>query len=165
MASAPLGETAVRDRITRIAAAALFFTNGAVFAGLLPRYPEIKADLALSNTMFGLAVAAFSGGAFVAGITAGALIRRYTSARVGVLGTLGIAGFVFLAGVAPSAALFAAALFVAGASDAVTDVAQNAHALRVQRTYRRSIINSFHAMWAAGEAKWRQTRAKYLLYR
>jgi hypothetical protein len=43
-----------------------------------------------------------------------------------------------------------AALFIAGASDAITDVAQNAHALRVQRNYGRSIINSFHAVWAIG---------------
>lgn len=150
MVSAELGAAAVRDRRARVATAALFFTNGALFASLLPRFPEIKADLALSNTVFGLAVAAFSGGAFVAGIAAGALIRRFTSARVGVAGTLGIAVFVLLAGLAPSGALFAAALFVAGASDAVTDVAQNAHALRVQRNYGRSIINSFHAVWASG---------------
>jgi hypothetical protein len=45
---------------------------------------------------------------------------------------------------------FAAALFVAGGADAVTDVAQNAHGLRVQRRYGRSIINSFHAVWSAG---------------
>src|SRR5699024_8956430 len=29
-------------------------------------------------------------------------------------------------------------------------VAQNAHGLRVQREYRRSIINSFHAVWSIG---------------
>lgn len=150
MVSARLDAAAVRDRRARVATAALFFTNGALFASVVPRFPEIKADLALSNTMFGVAVAAFSGGAFVAGIAAGALIRRFTSARVGVAGTLGIAAFVLLAGLAPSGALFAAALFVAGASDAVTDVGQNAHALRVQRNYGRSIINSFHAVWASG---------------
>src|SRR6185312_2637842 len=50
----------------------------------------------------------------------------------------------------PSALAFAAALFVAGGADAVTDVAQNAHGLRVQRSYGRSIINSFHAVWSAG---------------
>jgi len=44
----------------------------------------------------------------------------------------------------------AAALFVAGAGDAITDVAQNAHGLRVQRNYGRSIINSLHAVWSAG---------------
>ena len=46
--------------------------------------------------------------------------------------------------------MLAAALFVAGACDAITDVAQNAHGLRVQRNYGRSIINSFHAVWAVG---------------
>jgi MFS family permease len=138
------------NRRARIAVAALFLTNGAIFANLLPRYPEIKADLQLSNAAYGAAIAAFSGGALVAGITAGALIRRYRSSRVAVVGTIGIAAFVVVAGLATAPIVLAAALFVAGASDAVTDVAQNAHGLRVQRTYGRSIINSFHAVWAVG---------------
>ena len=68
----------------RIAVAALFFTNGAIFANLLPRYPEIKTDLHLSNAVYGGAVAAFSGGALVAGLSAAVLIRRFRSARVAV---------------------------------------------------------------------------------
>lgn len=137
-------------RGARIAVAALFLSNGAVFANLLPRYPEIKTDLALSNAVYGAAIAAFSGGALVAGLTAAALIRRYRSSRVAVVGTVGIAGFVVVAGLATTPVVLAAALFVAGACDAVTDVAQNAHGLRLQRDYGRSIINSFHAVWAAG---------------
>lgn len=149
---APEGDdrSGLRVRRARIAVAAQFLTNGALFANLLPRFPEIKTDLALSNTVYGLAIGAFSMGAFVAGLGAGALIRRFTSARVAVGGTVGIAAFVFAAGLAPSAVLLAAALSVAGACDACTDVAQNAHALRVQRSYGRSIINSVHAVWAAG---------------
>lgn len=62
--------SAQRDIVTlrraRIAVGALFLTNGAIFANLLPRYPEIKADLHLSNAVYGAAVAAFSGGALVA---------------------------------------------------------------------------------------------------
>lgn len=137
-------------RQARIATAALFLTNGALFANLLPRYPEIKTDLHLSNAVYGAAIAAFSGGALVAGLTAAALIRRYYSSRVAVAGTIGIAVFVVVAGMATSPVVLAAALFVAGASDAITDVAQNAHGLRVQRNYGRSIINSFHAVWAVG---------------
>jgi MFS family permease len=57
---------------------------------------------------------------------------------------------ILLAGLAPNVVLLAAALFLAGACDAVVDVAQNAHALRVQRRYGRSILNSFHATWSAG---------------
>jgi len=139
-----------RDRRARVAVAALFLSNGALFANLLPRYPEIKADLGLSNAAYGVAVAAFSAGALVTGPLAASLIRRFRSARVAVFGSAGIAMFAWLAGVAPSAVAFAAALFVAGGADAVTDVAQNAHGLRVQRQYGRSIINSFHAVWSAG---------------
>ncbi len=63
---------AVRNRRARVAVAALFLTNGALFANLLPRYPEIKADLALSNSAYGVAIAAFSAGALVAGPAAAA---------------------------------------------------------------------------------------------
>lgn len=138
------------DRRARLAVAALFLTNGALFANMLPRYPEIKADLALSNSVYGAAVAAFPTGALVAGPAAAMLIRCYRSSRVAVIGSVLIGVFAFLAGVAPSAWTFAGALLVAGAADAVTDVAQNAHGLRVQRRYGRSIINSFHAVWSAG---------------
>lgn len=150
MAPDPVQAAAAQNRRARTAVAVLFLTNGAVFANLLPRLPEIKADLALSNAVYGAAIAAFSAGALAAGLTAATLIRRFRSSRVAALGTVGIAAFVLLAGVAPSTAVLAGALFVAGACDAVTDVAQNAHGLRVQRSYGRSIINSFHAVWAAG---------------
>ncbi|MCW2559180.1 MAG: fucose permease [Mycobacterium sp.] len=141
---------ATPDRRARVATAALFLTNGAIFANMLPRFPEIKTDLGLSNAAYGASVAAFSAGALVSGLTAGTLIRRFNSSRVGVIATLGIALFVFVAAIAPSPVLFAAALFVGGAADSVTDVAQNAHGLRVQRNYGRSIINSLHAVWSIG---------------
>jgi MFS family permease len=150
MRTGRLAAPPTRDRRARVAVAGLFLTNGALFANLLPRYPEIKADLGLSNAAYGVAVAAFSAGALLTGPLAASLIRRFRSARVAVLGSAGIAVFAWLAGVAPSAVAFAGALFVAGGADAVTDVAQNAHGLRVQRRYARSIINSFHAVWSAG---------------
>jgi MFS family permease len=139
-----------QDRRARFAVAALFLTNGAIFANLLPRYPEIKSDLHLSNAVYGAAIAAFSGGALVAGLAAAALIRRFHSSRVAVVSTIGLATFVVVAGLADSPLMLGAALFIAGAFDAITDVAQNAHGLRVQRNYGRSIINSFHAVWAVG---------------
>jgi len=138
------------DRHARLAVAALFLTNGALFANLIPRYPQIKADLDLGNAVYGLAIAAFPTGAIVAGMAAGIVIRRFGSARVAVAGTLVTSVGVLSAGLAPSVLVLAAALFLAGAMDAITDVAQNAHGLRVQRRYGRSIINSFHAIWSIG---------------
>ncbi|ATB35945.1 transporter [Cystobacter fuscus] len=137
-------------RAARAAVAALFLTNGAIFANLLPRYPRLKADLGLSNAEYGLAIAAFPCGALMAGLAAGALIRRFRSSRVAVAGTLLTSAGVLLAGLAPSWGVLAGALFFAGCMDAITDVAQNSHGLRVQRLYGRSILNSFHAVWSIG---------------
>ncbi|GAB3276238.1 MFS transporter [Kineosporia babensis] len=137
-------------RRARAAVAALFFTNGALFANVIPRYPQIKTDLEMSNAVYGLTVAAFPTGALIAGTAAGVAIRRLGSARAAVFGTLLTGLGVLLAGLSPVPLLFALALFAAGSFDAITDVAQNAHGLRVQRQYGRSIINSFHATWSIG---------------
>ncbi|RDD90464.1 MFS transporter [Streptomyces parvulus] len=145
-----LRRAAPADRRARVAVAVLFFTNGALFANLLPRYPQIKADLGIGNAAYGLAVAAFPAGAIAAGLAAGILVRRFGSARVAVGGTLLTGVGILAAGLAESVVVFGAALFLAGAMDAFTDVAQNAHGLRVQRRYGRSIINSFHAIWSIG---------------
>lgn len=137
-------------RRARLAVSAMFFTNGALFANLVPRYPEVKTALELSNAGYGVVVAAFSAGSLVAGLAAAAAMRRVGSAAVAVGGTLVTAVCILAAGFAPSAAVFALALFLAGAADALTDVGQNAHGLRVQRRMGRSIINSFHAIWSIG---------------
>lgn len=138
------------DRRARRAVAALFLTNGAVFANLIPRYPEIKAELGMSNAIYGLAVIAFPVGAILAGLAAAPLIRRFGSARVAVAGTMGTALGVLAAGASPTLWMFVAGLLVGGAMDAITDVAQNDHGLQVQRRYGRTIINSFHAIWSLG---------------
>ncbi|MET4051768.1 MFS family permease [Frigoribacterium sp. PvP054] len=138
------------DRRARLGVALLFFTNGALFANILPRYPAIKDGLDLSNADFGLAVAAFPVGALVAGLGAGWLIRRFRSSRVAVIGTVITGVAVLLAGIAPVGGLLAAGFLLAGAMDAIVDVSQNSHGLRVQYRYRRSILNSFHAVWSIG---------------
>ena len=137
-------------RRARVGVALLFLTNGALFANILPRYPKIKAELGLDAATYGLAIAAFPAGAIVAGLAAAMFIRRFGSARVAVAGTIITSLGILAAGFAPSVLFFALGLFLGGAADAITDVAQNAHALRVQRGYGRSIINSCHAIWSIG---------------
>lgn len=153
MTTAETIRRAVPDRAARrarIAVGALFLTNGALFANILPRYPEIKSQLGLDNVGYGLAIAAYPAGAIAAGLLAAVLIRRFGSARIAVFGTVGVGLGLLAAALAPTGILFAVALLLGGAFDAITDVAQNAHGLRVQRRYGRSIINSFHAIWSIG---------------
>ncbi|HLL64169.1 MAG TPA: MFS transporter [Micromonosporaceae bacterium] len=137
-------------RRARGAVAALFFVNGAVFANVVPRYPELKAGLALSNTAFGSAVAAYGFGALLLGLAAGWLVTRWGSARIAPASTILLSLNLVLLGVAPSWWALALALFLAGSGDSVADIAVNAHGLRVERLYRRSILNAFHGVWSVG---------------
>lgn len=130
--------------------AACFFLNAVFYANLVPRLPEIKAELGLSNSALGAALAALPLGALVAGLSSAALIRRFTSARVATGGLVLLGLSLWVVALAPNWPALAAALLVAGALDAVVDVAQNAHGLRVQRLYRRSILNGFHGIWSIG---------------
>lgn len=130
----------------------MFFTNGVLLAALLPRYPEIKAHLALDNSEFGLVLVAFPAGALVAAAYAARVTRALGTLRVAAGGSVLLALAFVLAAASPSAALFAAALFAAGAVDAVVDAAQNIHGVLVEDRYGRSIINSLHALWSMGAA-------------
>jgi MFS family permease len=139
-----------RLRAARASVAACFFINAVLYADLVPRLPEIKDRLDLTNASLGAALAALPLGALVSALASAALMRRFGSARVASFGLVALAAAVWGASVAPSWWLLAGALFVAGALDAVVDVAQNAHGLRVQRAYDRSILNAFHGIWSIG---------------
>ena len=143
-------EIAAPTRRARIAVAALFLTNGAVFFNVVPRYPQIKADLGVSNAVFGTALAAFPVGALLAGLLAGAAIRWLGSAKVASFGIVLMTVATLAVPFAPNWVALAGALFVVGALDSIVDVAQNAHGLRVQRLYGRSILNSLHGVWSIG---------------
>ncbi|WP_144792861.1 MFS transporter [Kocuria palustris] len=146
-----------RLRRGRLGAALLFLVNGAVFANLLPRLPEIKDAFELSNTAYGFVVIAFPLGSLLAGTAPAPIIRRWGSGRTAVLGSIAIAVMIMLAGISgglgggPAVLLaYVVPLMLAGMLDAVTDTAQNAQALDVQRGMGRSILNSMHALWSLG---------------
>jgi MFS family permease len=128
----------------------LFLVNAVLYANLVPRLPEVKARLDLSNAALGTAIAAMPLGAMVAGLLAPAVIQRAGSARVASYGLVLLAAAVACLPVAPGWAALAGLMLVVGAVDAVVDVAQNAHGFRVQRGYGRSIVNAFHGIWSVG---------------
>ncbi|WP_017571518.1 MFS transporter [Nocardiopsis halotolerans] len=135
-------------RRARVAVSTLFFVNGFTYTNAVPWLPVIKSQLGLSNAELGLAIAAMPTGAILTGMLAGPLIHWFGSGRTAVgtsLVSLGALPFIALA---QNWWMLAAALFVLGSADAWTDSAQNSHGLRVQRRYKRTIINTFHAVWS-----------------
>lgn len=137
-------------RRARGAVATLFLVNGAMTGNLVPRFPDLKAELELSNTAFGSAVGAYGLGALALGLLGGLLVRRFGSRRVAWLSSVAIAANLCLVGLAPSGLALAAVLAVAGALDSYADIGANAHGLRVERIYGRSILNSLHGVWSIG---------------
>ena len=135
-------------RRARVAVIGMFVVNGATYNSIVPRLPNIRDDLGLSNAALGTAIAAFPAAALLFGVLAGPLIARVGSGRAGA--GVGLAGAVLLPAVAlaPSWIALAAALFVLGLTDAWADAAMNAHGLRVQTGYGRSIVNGLHAVWS-----------------
>ena len=135
-------------RRARVAVIGMFVVNGATYNSIVPRLPTIRDDLGLSNAALGTAIAAFPAAALLFGVLAGPLIARVGSGRAGA--GVGLAGAVLLPAVAlaPSWLALAAALFVLGLTDAWADAAMNAHGLRVQTGYGRSIVNGLHAVWS-----------------
>ncbi|WP_010534220.1 MFS transporter [Brachybacterium squillarum] len=137
-------------RRARWSVSLLFALNGASFCAILPRYPELVERMDVSNAAFGLAVGLGPLGGLAAGLFVARAMRRFGSARVAVLAQL-VASTVHLGiYLADSWLWFALALLCATAADAFTDIAMNAHGMRVERRYRRSIMNSYHGWWSLG---------------
>ena len=151
MATVPAAAAVARPvRHARAGVAGLFFLNGVLYANLVPRLPEIKDALDLTNAALGAGLAAMPAGALLAGLFAPLLIQRLGSGRVAAFGLVGIAVGVLAVPFTGAWLGFAAVMLVVGGIDAVVDVAQNAHGFRVQRLYRRSIVNAFHGLWSVG---------------
>jgi MFS family permease len=116
----------------------------------LARLPAVKQHLGLSDALLGVALLAAPVGLVIVAAFADRLIDRFGSARPTVMGGVAMSLLPIALGLAGSMAVLMAVLLVYGMSSGLTDVAINAQAVRVERGYRRPIINSFHACFSFG---------------
>src|SRR5699024_5810466 len=149
-APAPVGTGAPRRapvpldaRRARWAVSLLFFLNGASFCAIMPRYPELVESIGLSNTAFGLAIGLGPLGGLLSGLFAARLMGTFGSARVAVVAQIIASTSHLLVYVAGSWLWLALSLGLATAADALTDISMNRHGMRVERRYRRSVMNGY----------------------
>lgn len=128
----------------------MFAVNGITFASLVPRYPQIKEQLAASKTLWGLAIGIGPLGGLALGLAASTLMRRFGSRNVAVWPQLASTACLLLMANAPHIAWVFVAMITMSAFDAITDTSMNYQGLRVQEMYGRSIINTFHGWWSVG---------------
>lgn len=146
-------ETFLPDREAvraRWAVSLVFLLNGVSFCAILPRYPEIVRQLGINNAELGLAVGLGPLGGLAFGLLAAPIMKRLGSGKTAVIFQLLASSAHVLIYLAPSWGMLALGFVLAMSFDAITDISQNAHGMRVERRYRRSIINSFHGFWSLG---------------
>ncbi len=137
-------------RHARVATAACFFMNGALFATWVSRIPTVQAELGLSHGALGTALFGMALGALVAMPVAGALADRFGSRRVTSLAASCYFLVLPLLALAPGLGPLAVALAAFGVVHGALDIAMNAQAVAVDRRYPRPVMSSFHAFWSVG---------------
>jgi fucose permease len=134
----------------RGAVSAVFLTNGALFASLVPRLPELKSDLGLSAGALGAVLLGFGLGGLVGSSGSRWLVPR-TGVRLAVAAATVVALTVLpVTAVAPGAGVLFLLLVALGTADGLTDVAMNTSGLVVEARLGRSVLVSMHALWSVG---------------
>jgi MFS family permease len=137
-------------RRARTATLVYFLVLGLADGVWLARIPAVKQNLGLSDGLLGVALLAAPVALVIIAAFADRLIDRFGSAWPTVAGAVAISLLPVAFGLAGSLSVLMAALFVYGLAGGLMDVAMNAQAVRVERGYRRPMINSFHACYSFG---------------
>lgn len=127
-----------------------FFFYG--FGGMswLPRFPDIKANLGISNGQFGTLISLTALGAIVSFITVGHLVHRFGTLRgFAVLTTLLYATFIAIVH-CHSATLFLFLMLTLGFAQSGFHITANAQAFDTQERAGGIFITGWHGMWSGG---------------
>ncbi|UQX87668.1 MFS transporter [Jatrophihabitans telluris] len=137
-------------RHARLATALTFAFNGFLYAAWVPHIPEVKAHLGLSDAALGLALLGPGIGSLLSMGLIGRATTRWGSGPV----TTVMAFATYLVIIGPGLAFNLPTLFLAlvgwGVVTGGLDVAMNAQAVQIEKSYRRPIMSSFHAFWSIG---------------
>lgn len=129
---------------------ALFCLMGIVSMGWVPRIPEIKEAIGLTNSQLGLVFIGSTIGAVCGAQAAGRLIHTFGTKRVVTLAILVMPFGLISMGIAKSFTELFLALFVMGFGYAHLDITCNTIAVEVENLLERKWMVSFHGCWSVG---------------
>lgn len=137
-------------RSPRLAVAAMFALNGALFGAWASRIPAIAERLALDEAALGLVLLCLAGGAVLAFPAAGAACDRVGAAPATRAIAVAYALALPVLALAPEPVMLALALAVFGAAHGAMDVAMNGWGAEVEHGTDRPAMPFFHAMFSVG---------------
>jgi len=128
----------------------LFFLMGIVSMAWVPRIPEIKHQLALSDGGLGLVLLGSTFGALIGSQVGGRLTHTFGSQRIAAVGVLFMPGGLFLMGAAHQVLQLFTALFIMGFGYVMLDITVNTQAVAVEKILDRRWMSTFHGSWSVG---------------
>jgi MFS family permease len=128
----------------------IFFLMGLTSMGWVPRIPEIKSSLGLSDGEFGLVLVSSSVGAIIGAQLAGRLIQLFGSRNLMRCAQTTLPLGVLLMGLAPNVYVLALGLFFMGLGSAGMDIPGNAQAVVIERLIGKKFLASLHGAWSIG---------------
>jgi MFS family permease len=134
----------------RLAVKIAFFINGFIFANWVSRLPRIQELYDADDGTIGLVLLASSIGAVGAMPFTGWIIIKNGSRRITLFSALLYCAVVPLIPLVPGIHGLIILFFFMGIVTGMLDVAMNAQAILVEQAYKKSIMNSFHALFSIG---------------
>ncbi|MEL7209084.1 MAG: MFS transporter, partial [Actinomycetota bacterium] len=138
------------DRRALRAVALQFFVNGALFASVMPRLPEIRDRVEVSITTIGvlLSLAGLSG--LVGSAVVGSAIARFGTRTVIIFSATMMALSVALVGVARAPGLLLVGLIGLSTFDVLVDVGMNMQGSWLSARRHAPVMNRLHGLWSLG---------------
>jgi MFS family permease len=128
----------------------LFFLFGFGIMSWVPRFPDFKDRLGLTNGEFGSIISLGNLGAFVALLTVGHIVHKLGSHKVLIASSYALyLGFIALANIS-SSLIFIPVVILSGFSISAFHIALNSQAFDSQTRTTTPIIVKLHGVWALG---------------
>jgi MFS family permease len=130
--------------------AKLFFLFGFGIMSWIPRFPDFKARLGLTNGQFGSIISLGNVGAFISLLTVGHIVHKLGSYKVLIASTCSLYfGFALIANIS-SSLIFIPVVILVGFSSSAFHISVNSQAFDSQSRITKPIIVKLHGIWTIG---------------
>jgi len=128
----------------------LFFLFGFGIMSWAPRFPDIKAQLGITNGQFGSILSIGNIGGFISLLLVGHAVHKYGTYKVLMASTILLYLSFSLIVVVKSTLIFAFLIFTVGFAVSAFHIAVNSQAFDSQNRITKPIIVKLHGVWTAG---------------